>query len=127
MKWRKRFWGAMSALLITLVTLNPSARAQTPDRWAVLKISIRPECDQPTVLVLFDRVLALVALGMSVLVGWFVPRSRAREVLSTAALRGPVQSRDQHRTRVFGPLCGHAFALADNFCPQCDTQRRHVA
>jgi ribosomal protein L32 len=47
----------MIALLILFVPWA-SARAQTPDHLTFLKISIWPEFDQPTVLVLLDGILA---------------------------------------------------------------------
>lgn len=57
---QKRRWllGATSALvLVGLFFLTP-AHAQTSERLSFLKISIWPEFDQPTVLVLYDGVLA---------------------------------------------------------------------
>ncbi|MCX7839124.1 MAG: zinc-ribbon domain-containing protein [Anaerolineae bacterium] len=54
----RRWWfGATSALVFSLLLLAP-AHAQTPDRLSFLKISIWPEFDQPSVLVLYDGVLA---------------------------------------------------------------------
>jgi hypothetical protein len=58
MKMRRRVCSAMIALWLTLVIPGASARAQTPERLAALKISIWPEFDQPTVLVMYDGVLA---------------------------------------------------------------------
>jgi len=58
MKLRKIFYGVMIALVMLILTLPPRAFAQTPDRLAFLKISIWPEFDKPTVLVLLDGILA---------------------------------------------------------------------
>lgn len=54
---RKIFFGAMIALVF-LLTLAPHALAQDPNRLTQLKISIWPEYDKPSVLVLLDGTLA---------------------------------------------------------------------
>jgi len=48
----------MIALWLILVIPAVSAHAQTPEHLAFLKISIWPEFDQPSVLVMYDGVLA---------------------------------------------------------------------
>jgi len=58
MKLRKQFFSVMIALTFLLLTLPLRASAQTPDRLTALKISIWPEYDKPSVLVLLDGVLA---------------------------------------------------------------------
>jgi len=58
MKLRKTLLGVMVALAGLTLTLPPRALAQTPDRLTSLKISIWPEFDKPSVLVLLDGVLA---------------------------------------------------------------------
>ena len=58
MKLRKILLGVMVALAGLALTLPPRALAQTPDRLTSLKISIWPEFDKPSVLVLLDGVLA---------------------------------------------------------------------
>jgi len=58
MKRRRRFLSAMIALWLILVIPAVSAYAQTPEHLAFLKISIWPEFDQPSVLVMYDGVLA---------------------------------------------------------------------
>ncbi|MEW5719396.1 MAG: zinc ribbon domain-containing protein, partial [Chloroflexota bacterium] len=55
---RKIFWGVTIALVVLILTLPPRALAQTPDRLASLKISVWPEFDKPTVLVILDGALA---------------------------------------------------------------------
>lgn len=56
---RRRWWlGATSALVLLGFFLSTPAYAQTPDRLTFLKLSIWPEFDQPSVLVLYDGVLA---------------------------------------------------------------------
>ncbi len=57
MKWHRIFSSVMMALIFCALIL-PRASAQTPERFASLKISIWPEYDQPSVLVMFDGVLA---------------------------------------------------------------------
>ena len=57
MKMRKILFGVMVALLL-LASLTPIALAQDSNRLAQLKISVWPEYDTPTVLVLLDGVLA---------------------------------------------------------------------
>lgn len=57
MNLRKTFFGAMIALAF-LFSLAPGALAQDPNRLTQLKISIWPEYDQPSVLVLLDGTLA---------------------------------------------------------------------
>jgi hypothetical protein len=54
---RKIFMGALVAL-VWLVTLAPGALAQDPNRLSQLKISVWPEYDTSTVLVLLDGTLA---------------------------------------------------------------------
>lgn len=54
---RKIFFGAMIALVF-LFSLAPHALAQDPNRLAQLQISIWPEYDQPSILVLLDGTLA---------------------------------------------------------------------
>ena len=58
MKLRRIFWGVTIALAVLTFALPPRTFAQTPDRLTSLKISIWPEFDKPTVLVLLDGVLA---------------------------------------------------------------------
>ena len=58
MKLRRIFLGVMIALAVLTFALPPRTFAQTPDRLTSLKISVWPEFDQPTVLVLLDGVLA---------------------------------------------------------------------
>jgi hypothetical protein len=62
MELRKVFFGVMIALgsALGMLALIPpvGASAQTPDRLSSLKISVWPEYDKPTVLVMFDGVLA---------------------------------------------------------------------
>ncbi len=57
MTMRKALVGAMAAL-VWLVSLAPAAFAQDPNRLSQLKISVWPEYDTPTVLVLLDGTLA---------------------------------------------------------------------
>jgi hypothetical protein len=57
MTMRKIFFGAMAALVI-LLSLAPVALAQDPNRLSQLKISVWPEYDTPSVLVLLDGTLA---------------------------------------------------------------------
>lgn len=57
-RMRRRLLSAMIALGLILFVFGTSARAQTFERLSFLKISIWPEFDQPTVLVLYDGVLA---------------------------------------------------------------------
>jgi hypothetical protein len=57
MKMRKILFGVMVALLL-IASLTPIALAQDSNRLAQLKISVWPEYDTPTVLVLLDGVLA---------------------------------------------------------------------
>ncbi len=57
MTMRKVFVGAMAALVL-LVSLAPAAFAQDPNRLSQLKISVWPEYDSPTVLVMLDGTLA---------------------------------------------------------------------
>jgi LPXTG-motif cell wall-anchored protein len=57
MKLRKIFFGAMIALTF-LFSLAPHALAQDPNRLTQLKVSVWPEYDTPTVLVLLDGTLA---------------------------------------------------------------------
>ncbi len=54
---RKIFFGVMGALIF-LLTIAPQAIAQDANRLAQLKISVWPEYDTPTVLVLLDGTLA---------------------------------------------------------------------
>ncbi len=54
---RKIFFGVMGALIF-LLTIAPQAIAQDSNRLAQLKISVWPEYDTPTVLVLLDGTLA---------------------------------------------------------------------
>lgn len=58
MNQRRRWVGAMIALMLILLVPGVSARAQTPNALTFLKISIWPEFDQPSVLVLYDGILA---------------------------------------------------------------------
>jgi hypothetical protein len=58
MKLRKIFFGVTIALAILTLLLPLRALAQTPDRLASLKISIWPEYDRSSVLVLLDGALA---------------------------------------------------------------------
>ncbi len=57
MNLRKFFFGAMIALTF-LFSLAPRASAQDPNRLTTFKISVWPEFDTPTVLVLLDGTLA---------------------------------------------------------------------
>ena len=58
MKLRKMFFGVTIALAVLTFALPPRTFAQTPDRLTSLKISLWPEFDKPTVLVILDGVLA---------------------------------------------------------------------
>ncbi len=55
---RKIIFGVTIALAVLTFGLPPRALAQTPDRLASLKISVWPEFDKPTVLVILDGALA---------------------------------------------------------------------
>jgi hypothetical protein len=58
MKLRKIFLGVTIALAVLTFALPPRTFAQTPDRLTSLKISLWPEFDKPTVLVILDGILA---------------------------------------------------------------------
>jgi len=58
MKLRKIMFSVTIALAVLILIMPPRAIAQTPDRLTSLKISLWPEFDKPTVLVLLDGVLA---------------------------------------------------------------------
>lgn len=58
MKRRRVFFCALMALLLGLATATPRVLADDPNRLAQLKISVWPEYDQPTVLVMLDGTLA---------------------------------------------------------------------
>lgn len=57
MKWREIIFGVTAALLL-FAALTPGALAQDTNRLAQLNISVWPEYDAPTVLVLLDGTLA---------------------------------------------------------------------
>ena len=101
MKRRMLFFCAMAAFLLwTMLAVAPRARAQDPNQLSNLQVSVWPEHDQPTVLVLIDGTLADTA-NLPRQVAVLIPSSAKLQVATfanpdgTFAVEQPSQSTDQ--------------------------------
>ena len=73
--------------------------------------------------------LALVAVGVATILGFFLWQQRAHDRRPGANVGSSKRRRDKRRgsaatATVFCTQCGHALGSEDNFCPQCGTPRR---
>jgi uncharacterized iron-regulated membrane protein len=80
--------------------------------------------------------IALVALGITAILGFFVWQQRAPDRRRSANAGSPKRRRDKRRGgavaatvltgrfAMFCTQCGHALGSDDNFCPKCGTRRR---
>lgn len=101
MKRRMLFFSAMAAFLLwTILAAVPRALAQDPNQLSNLQISVWPEHDQPTVLVLIDGTLADTS-NLPRQVSVLIPSSAKLQVTTFAnpdgsyAVEQPSQSTDQ--------------------------------
>jgi uncharacterized iron-regulated membrane protein len=80
--------------------------------------------------------IALVVLGVTAILGFFLWQQRAQDRRLSANVGSPKRRRDKRRGgtaaatartgrfAMFCTQCGHALGSDDNFCPQCGTRRR---
>jgi hypothetical protein len=104
---------------------NPSVQSVPPPTPALVPAAA------PTTGTSYDLFLliALVALGITAILGFFVWQQRAPDRRRSANAGSPKRRRDKRRggavaATVFCTQCGHALGSDDNFCPKCGTRRR---
>jgi len=73
--------------------------------------------------------IALIVLGLTALLGFFILQQRSREMRPIASPASKKKRRDARRggaatATIFCTQCGHALGPEDNFCPKCGTKRR---
>ena len=107
---------------------NPSVLPQAPISSSPAPAS--PEASQWTSIFLL---VAIVVLGLTAVVGFFILQKRSREPLPVRAAPRNRSRRERARASgtqtqaaVFCTQCGHGLGSEDNFCPRCGTKRRLV-
>lgn len=96
---------------------------------SVIQAQIAPQTTAPTMHESSNWVLllALVAVGLAIVFGFFVLQQRALAPRATASSRASQPRRKRRAANAataFCPQCGRALARDDNFCPACGTKRR---
>jgi hypothetical protein len=72
--------------------------------------------------------IALVALGLAILLGFILLQPRALAARPAAPTGSKNRKRGKHRAgaaaTIFCTQCGRALGADENFCPQCGAKRR---